>query len=91
MSFGTLIVRVYMAARMMPSTWRSCMACSRARSSSGSPSVSPMNNITPRSRAASRAPLIMSPARREVATVSETKPIVRVVPVRSPMETAFGR
>jgi hypothetical protein len=31
------------------------------------------------------------PAKRDVATVSDTKPIVCVVPVRRPTDTMFGR
>jgi hypothetical protein len=50
-----------------------------------------MNRRCPRSRAASSAPQITWPAKGVVATVSETNPIVWLVPVRRLLETMFGR
>ena len=73
-AFGTVTFRVYIEARMIPSTRRSCIASMSCRSRSGSPSVSPVKSRWPCSRAASRAPQIKWPANGVVATVSDMKP-----------------
>ncbi|MBD3752303.1 MAG: substrate-binding domain-containing protein, partial [Micrococcales bacterium] len=88
---GTARTRVNIDAMMRPSTWRSIMPCTRRRSSSGAPSVSPMKSMYPFRWACSRAPLMRSPASCEVATVSETKPIVRLDPRRNADERMLGR
>ena len=90
-ALGTVISRVYIEARIKPSARRSCIAWISRRSRSWSPSVSPMSSKLPRSRAASSAPLIKVPAYGVVATVSETKPMVRVMPLRRLTDTLFGR
>ena len=61
-ALGTVILRVYIEARTIPSTPRSCIASISCCSRSGSPSVSPMKRRCPRSRAASSAPQIRWPA-----------------------------
>ena len=81
---GSSRSRVYMLASTSPSTCRSPIEPSRRRSSSTSPPDSPMRSMSSRSRARSRAPLIMLPASCEVATVSETKPSVPVRPGAQP-------
>ena len=90
-ALGTAILRVYMEARTTPSTPRSCIASISCCSRSASPSVSPMKRRWPCSRAASSAPQIRWPAKAVVATVSETNPMVWLVPVRRLLETMFGR